>query len=82
MEWLYETDPVMVTDVVPGVHSEPDRDEGSDHQAEQHRPPPASRETPMITMMVSVTSGGKSLMSIAKTGAIRIMNNPDAITAP
>ena len=36
----------------------------------------------MIRMMVPVTSGGKNLMSLPNTGAISIMNSPQAITEP
>jgi hypothetical protein len=46
--------------------------------------PAATRisETPMIKMMVPVTSGGKKRISLPNTGASSIMNSPHAITEP
>ena len=46
--------------------------------------PAATRinETPMIRMIVPVTSGGKNRISLPNTGASNIMNRPQAITEP
>ncbi len=51
-------------------------------------PPPAQpaatgiSDRPMIKITVPVTSGGKNRSSLANTGASRIMNRPQEITAP
>jgi hypothetical protein len=46
--------------------------------------PAATRisDTPMMRMMVPVTSGGKKRISFPNTGASAIMNNPQAMTEP
>ena len=40
------------------------------------------RDTPMMRMIVPVTSGGKKRISLPTIGATAIMNNPHAMTDP